>query len=296
MLNRPTTIQFFLPQGEPRGVKIAEFTNRIPQAIYIPRNRLDAASGRSELRNAGIYFLFGDGDEVMPKMYVGEAEVPLARLRQHHANDKKGFWKSAVVFVSKTNHFTKSHIKYLEWLALRRILSSGRFMLTNSNTPTEPYTPEPLRADLIETFDTIEILLSVLGYPALEQGPHLSKESLFYCRARGCEARGELSTDGFVVYKGSTASIDETPTIGPSAKAMRKALIDSNILMRSEDSLYFSKDHIFSSPSRASTVVSGRSSNGWTEWKDSQGRTLHEVSRLDGASSEETMGQLESAQ
>ena len=45
-----------------------------------------------------------------------------------------------------------------------------------------------------------------------------------------------------------------------------------------EDSLYvLKKDYSFASPSTASSVVLGRSSNGWTDWKDKQGRSLNTV-------------------
>ena len=45
-----------------------------------------------------------------------------------------------------------------------------------------------------------------------------------------------------------------------------------------EDGLYvLKKDYTFTSPSTASSVVLGRSSNGWTDWKDEQGRSLNTV-------------------
>jgi hypothetical protein len=34
------TIQIYLPTGEPRGIRIAEITTRIVQAILIPRSEL----------------------------------------------------------------------------------------------------------------------------------------------------------------------------------------------------------------------------------------------------------------
>lgn len=34
------TIQLFLPQGEPRGVRIADITTRIVQAMLVPRTKL----------------------------------------------------------------------------------------------------------------------------------------------------------------------------------------------------------------------------------------------------------------
>ncbi|MDO4957960.1 MAG: DUF4357 domain-containing protein [Prevotellaceae bacterium] len=45
-----------------------------------------------------------------------------------------------------------------------------------------------------------------------------------------------------------------------------------------ENGLYvLKKDYTFASPSTASSVVLGRSSNGWTDWKDEQGRSLNTV-------------------
>ena len=45
-----------------------------------------------------------------------------------------------------------------------------------------------------------------------------------------------------------------------------------------ENGLYvLKKDYTFTSPSTASSVVLGRSSNGWTDWKDEQGRSLNTV-------------------
>ena len=45
-----------------------------------------------------------------------------------------------------------------------------------------------------------------------------------------------------------------------------------------EDGLYvLKKDYTFASPSTTSSVVLGRSSNGWTDWKDKQGRSLNTV-------------------
>ena len=45
-----TTIQIYLPDGNPRSLKIAEITNRTLQAILIPRAKLGTAGRRPELR------------------------------------------------------------------------------------------------------------------------------------------------------------------------------------------------------------------------------------------------------
>lgn len=52
----------------------------------------------------------------------------------------------------------------------------------------------------------------------------------------------------------------------------------TNNYCRLEDGLYvLKKDYTFASPSTASSVVLGRSSNGWNDWKDEQGRRLNIV-------------------
>src|SRR5688500_12897796 len=89
------TIQIFLPDGNPRGVKIAEITSRTVQAVSIPRAHLDFACSRPELGNVGVYFLVGDSEEgEKPLVYVGEAEECVARLKQH--NKGKDFWTTAL--------------------------------------------------------------------------------------------------------------------------------------------------------------------------------------------------------
>ncbi len=72
------TIQIFLPDGNPRSIKIAEITSRTVLAILIPRPKLDEASQRDELNNVGVYLLFGQTD-AKAQVYVGEAENCLSR-------------------------------------------------------------------------------------------------------------------------------------------------------------------------------------------------------------------------
>lgn len=52
---RPQTIQIFLPDGNPRGVRIADITNRTVKAILFPRNQFDYVLTRNELSNVGFY-------------------------------------------------------------------------------------------------------------------------------------------------------------------------------------------------------------------------------------------------
>ena len=113
------TIQIFLPDGNPRGLRIAEITSRAVQVIQVPRAHLDQAASRPESCNPSVYFVIGEVAEAgTAEVYVGETEDCLERLRQHHR--QKDFWSTVLVAVSKTQHFTKSHVKFLEGIATRR--------------------------------------------------------------------------------------------------------------------------------------------------------------------------------
>ena len=59
MKNNPKTIQIFLPDGNARSIRIAEITSRTIQAIQIPRSKVAEAKKRDEIKNVGVYFLFG---------------------------------------------------------------------------------------------------------------------------------------------------------------------------------------------------------------------------------------------
>jgi len=65
----------------------------------------------------------------------------------------------------------------------------------------------------------------------------------------------------------------------------RNRLIESGVLADHNDTQYiFTEDYIFNTPSGASAVILGRSSNGWIDWKNDQGQTLHEIKRSTGDS------------
>ena len=75
------TIQIFLPTGEPRGIRIAEFTIRTVQAVLIPRSELAEAKARSELDQIAVYFLFGDSEgSAKPIVYISQTEDVRKRL------------------------------------------------------------------------------------------------------------------------------------------------------------------------------------------------------------------------
>ena len=105
----------------------------------MPRAKLEYITTRNEAKAVGVYFLVGDLDERSKSLlHVGEAEDCQVRLKQH--NQTKDFWNVALVIVSKTQHFTKTHVKFLEWFCLNEVTRASRFQLENGVVPSKPHT------------------------------------------------------------------------------------------------------------------------------------------------------------
>lgn len=277
---RPQTIQIFLPDGNPTSIKIADLTNRMINAILTPRNKLAEVGLREEVRKYGIYFLFGVNEEkAKPMVYIGETEDCFERIKTHNKN--KDFWNYAIIISSKSNTFTKSHVKYLEYLCIKNAIEIGRYDTENQTSPAKPYVTESMEADLLDNYETIKVLLATLGYPIFEEirKSSVKKKEILYCKGKDAVAEGDMIDDGFVVFKGSKANKDETRTAGSWVVGMRSKLVESKILVEQENVLVFSQDYIFGSPSAAAAAILGRRANGWTEWKNKDGVAIDKIYR-----------------
>lgn len=277
----PQTIQIFLPDGNPRGIKIAEITNRTIKAILFPRNQFEAILQRPELANVGFYFLFGVADNGHDMAYIGEAEDCAERLKQHQRN--KDFWNYAVVIISQTHAFTKTHVKYLEYVAIKKASETGRYDLDNSAIPNRPHITESMEADAEDCFEIAKVLLSTLGFPLFDSVAREVVAStpvdVYKLKGNGVEAEGSLVDDGFVVFKDSKVKTTTVPSCHDYLINMRNELIQSGILILDGEAYRFTEDYVFSSPSTAGGVILGRSTNGWTKWRTVNGKTLDEMKR-----------------
>ena len=277
MTSHAKTIQIFLPDGNPRSIKIADITSRSIFATLIPRTKLEDAQKRKELSQVGIYLLIGEEEEGDAKVYIGEAEDCLHRIKQQNA--KKDFWQLAIAITSKSQQFTKSHVKYLEWYCYQEAKNSNRYEIENSTIPTKPHISESVEADLYDYFETIQILVSTLGYPVFDELRTSDKKDILYCKGKTGSGEGAYTEDGLVVFKGSKCNPNETESASKWVINLRKKLLDKGVLVKEDNAYVFSRDYKFNSPTGGAVVIKGRSSNGWKAWKYKNGKTLDEVIR-----------------
>jgi len=273
------TIQIFLPTGEPRGIRIAEITTRIVQAVAVPRSDWIRAKARPELDHVALYFLFGESEQAAkPLVYIGQTEDLRKRIDQHNAS--KDFWHLAIFVISRIHSFTQAHIRYLEWYSIQAAKDAGRFQVENGNAGSRPWVTEPMEADLADVFATTNILVATLGFPLFDPvAKAVSQSQRFYLRAKDTEAIGELVEDGFVVRAGSLGRVEIVPSAVEQVTSLRKPLYDGNVIVAENGRLRFTQDYLFRTPSGAAVALLGRTANGWVEWKNAASETLHDTRR-----------------
>lgn len=273
-MNYGKSIRLFLIEGIADGRWMCELSNWTGKAYKIPRNCVKESSDREELKNTGIYFLFGKSDETDTyRVYIGEAENIYERLLTHLK--EKDFWHECVVFISKDNNLNKAHVKYLENRMYTIAKEAGRYQLENSNIPTQSSLSEADRAEMEEFINNAKLLLSAVGHKVLEATAIPSKTNndpeIFVFEGKDYKATGTTTADGFVVFKNSILSKKANSSLTKSLIDKRNKLISENII---DSAFTFTKDYIFSSPSTAASIISGNSTNGKTAWRNSQGMTL----------------------
>ncbi len=270
------SVRIFVPSGEPEALRIVEKSNWTGQGLVFPRPLYGEAKHRPELKRTGVYVLWGPGESgQFPRVYVGEGDGVLARLDDH--SKKKDFWTHAVAFTSKDQSLNKAHVQHLESRLVVLANEAKRCELDNGNVPQLPALSEADEADAEAFLADMLLCLQVVGVSFFDKPSVGGSEPELTLTGRGITAHGFDGPEGFVVRAASQAAKSETPSCDASATELRRTLLKNGVLADAGEVYRFTQDYTFNSPSMASGVVLGRSSNGRTEWKDAKGRTLKEL-------------------
>jgi len=291
MASRGKSINLFLMDGDPSGRIKCTLANWTGVAYKIPRTKLETCKGRDDLSQSGVYFLFGASDQTEEMVvYIGQAGVRsngngiLCRLQEHKRNPDKDYWTEAIVFTTSNNSFGPTEISWLEHRFTVMANEAKRYAVKNGNDPSPGNVTEEKQSELEEFVDYARIVMGTLGHKVFESLTQSADASSFpdsddkqtaqqrLCLSRGkAKAYGRLTNEGFVVLAGSVIK-DITPHCPDRARRMREAEKD-NI---GADGV-LKKDILFNTPSGAGAFVLGTTSNGPTDWKTENGKTLKEI-------------------
>ncbi len=287
-MNFGRTIKIYLSDGTPSGIRHIEIINWSGQAVYCPRSRFAELAKWDEIKRPGVYFLFerqsNDSDN---RVYIGESENVIKRLNTH----ERDFWNELVIFTSKDENLTKSHIKYLEARLSALAVQAERYKIENSNTPAESSLPRADRDAMEEFINNMKIILGTLGHKLLEplkastksdnQNNQSNKSSIagisLTFSLKNLVAHGQVTDDGFLLLAGSDVSISATQSLAVGWRAIRDKWIADGILKLSGENYRLEKDSLVSSPSCAAALVAGTTRSGPQSWQDETGRTLKAI-------------------
>lgn len=268
-------IKIFLIEGTPNQRLYCELSNWNGRVYRIPREEIKKSEDRYDLKYTSAYVLLGKNDNGGTLAYIGECDNAKERLFQHLY--QKDFWNEALIFIRTDNSLNKAHVKHIERRLYDIASEIGRCQLMNGNQPGGASISESDEAEIEEYIDNARILTNALGVKifepviSLNQTPQDKQANTLYIRAaRGANASGQKTPEGFVVYKSSEVAHSFTPTAPDSYKKLKHELIDAGILVDN----VFTKDYLFASPSTAAGIVMGRSANGLSEWRTEAGETL----------------------
>lgn len=296
MAKRSKNINMFLMDGEVTGKIKCTLSNWTGVIYKTPRIQLGDLKSRDEMKQSGIYFLFGrDEDKQKDVTYIGQAttrkngEGVLLRIQEHTRDTHADYFNDVIILTTQNNSFGPTEISYLENKFTQLAKEAGRYIVKNGNDPNPGNVTEEKESELDEIVENTLMIIGTLGYRVfvpmtkkVSQDLTDNHSTYLYLKRKTkksnkvIEATCERTTEGFVVLEGSQVEIKDSPYLPASLKEMRQNLIASRVI---QDGVLKEKQ-LFSSPSYAAAFLLGMQTNGRTDWKDQDGRTLKELEEL----------------
>lgn len=290
---RGKNINLYLMDGDASGRIKCTIANWTGIAYKIPRIELEKSKEREDLKQSGVYFLFGSSDETGNDIvYVGQAgarkngEGILNRLIEHKRNPEKDYWTDVVIFTTQNNSFGPTEISYLENQFCNLAIDAKRYEVKNGNDPSLGNITEEKESEMEEFIEYAKLIMGTLGYkvfvPFTTTKPSEPndevEEKVYYMQRKSrksniiINAKCKQTTEGFVVLKGSLIETIDSESIPDKIKQIRKkANIDNHGILQ--------EDLLFNSPSYAAAFVYGGNTNGLIDWKNADGKTLKEIEK-----------------
>lgn len=290
-MNKGKNFNLYLMDGEVTGRIKCTLANWTGIAYKIPRPYLDKCKDRKDLKQSGVYFLFGKNDSGEDEVYIGQAgirkngEGVLFRVSEHLKDES--YFSDVVILTTQNNSFGPTEISYLENKFTNMAISTARFNVRNWNDPNPGNVTEEKESELEDFFEYSKMVLGVLGYrifvplvkPTIEESVEENEELMLYLSRKikisnkTIEAKCIRTNEGFVVLKDSMIEEIDSRTIPKSIKDIREKCRKVNEIVHGR----ITKNFLFNSPSYAASFVIGMTTNGRADWKTKDGVSLKEL-------------------
>ena len=261
--------------GQPDGIRSIRRNLSTMTVYVIPRPLLAEAKTISGINRPGIYYLINENDDnKIAQIYVGQTRNGILRLDDH--NRSKDFWNKAIMFLADNKTFSLDMISGLEKFAIIKAQESKRYKVENTVVPKYEIDEYDM-ASVEEIYDEIQFIMGTQGYK-MDNVKSSTSSDIFHTTRNGISALGIYDGEKFQVLEGSQININKPVHLARYNKQRAELLARGEISQ--VDGKYFLNITIeFNTPSGASDFVLGGSTNGWVEWKNSEGKTLNEIFR-----------------
>ncbi len=268
------TIQLYLMDGDVNGRIKCTIGGWTGVLYKIPRADLEKCKNRDHLKQTGVYFLFGTDDEAGRELvYIGQAGVRkngggiLSRLQEHKCNQDKDYWTEAVAITTTDDTFGPTEMNYLENRFTNIATESKRYLVKNRNEPNPGNVSEEKESELEGFIDNVKIIIGSLGYKVfapleIATDDNQDEVKVLHYKTSKVDAFGRMTTDGFVLLKGSKVSKESQKSSSQNMIDLRNKYAD-----KIDENGITTDDIVFKSPSGAASFVIFGSVNGMQIWK-----------------------------
>ena len=262
--------------GQPDGIRSIRRHLSTMTTYVIPRPLLAEAKKISGIKRPGIYYLINENDEnKIAQIYVGQTRNGISRLDDH--NRQKDFWNKAIMFLSDSKTFSLDIISGLEEYAIVKAHESKRYSVENNVKPQ--YEIDEYDLPIIEEiYEEIQFIMATQGYKMSGAARDMNNADILHTTRNGVKAFGVYDGEKFEVLDGSQINLDK-PTNLERYNRQRTELLEKGSISVVDGKYILHATIEFNTPSGASDFVLGGSTNGWTEWKNGEGKTLDAIFR-----------------
>lgn len=269
-------LEIIYHNGQPDGIRSIRKHLSTMTTYIIPRTMLSEAKGLTGVVRPGIYYLINeDTQNNIAQIYIGQTRNGITRLDDH--NRSKDFWNKAILFLADKKTFSLDIISGLEEYAIVKARESKRYKVENTvNTKYE--IDEYDLASIEEIYDEIKFIMATQGYKLENSEESINSAAVLHTTRNGINGLGVYAGDRFDVLEGSEINLNKAVTLQKYNK-MREELLTSGGIVTDGDKYTLTVTLSFKTPSGASDFVLGGSTNGWVEWKNTDGVTLNDLYR-----------------
>lgn len=253
------------------------------ECFVLPRDKVaEVAKKQSHLQQYGFYILLGHDKNMRQMAYVGQTNDFTNRVNDH--KQKKLFWDTALVFVSKSNEIYPSEALYLEYLGWKTATKAGNYIIDNTKDINEPPLSEDKQNEMELFFEDIMFLTRFYGCKVFDKPekavvPDNYIEFTMEMAKSGLKAKLRFYKENqrYVIAAGSTIMSQTWNSCSKGMQVFRQQVIDNKKLVQKNGDLFILLQNVeipetFSSPSGAASFCAGTSYQGTEAWKDNDGK------------------------